>query len=740
MRTRTVAFAGLLVAAALIAGLAANLLHTQSQGRETLRDGLERRAILTASLIGSAFNASTSADTLRAQFGGPAPAVERSVKNLAAASPDSQIIVLGSHGRLLAATPGQEGRVRSVTTERHVRAALHGARAISDAFSDARGRLMVEIASPFATPSGRRVALMAAPVTVVRQFAEGFFASASAIADSQGYLLDDRGLTLAAIAAGGAHAAPDRRLRAELARRPSGSYVERTYVSARVPYSRWRVVLSVPSDRLYASVDGAPRVASWELFAAFTLAILGLVALGFAAARGAQRLTAAKEREEAARRLAHERLHDALTSLPNRTLFNDRAQHALAAARRNGRSVAVLFMDIDHFKRINDSLGHEAGDEVLCEVARRVSGAVRVLDTVSRFGGDEFVVLCDDLDDSDALRPVGRIQECLAAPVVVDGRDVAVTFSIGVAIHDATGEPLTAAELVRNADTAMYRAKDRGRGRVEVFDDELHREAVRRLDAEVALRDAIRAEEFVVHYQPIVALPDGQLHGVEALVRWQRPDTGKLVPPGDFIPLAEQTGLILELGEWVLRASVREVGDWARSGLVGDSFELSVNVSARQLADPRLPEVVAEALTTWDRPASRLCLEITESAVMADPAAAERTLERLHALGVRLAIDDFGVGHSSLGQLARAMRISVLKLDRSFVAAMSSPRDRGIVQAAAALARALDLSSVAEGVESPEQAAELSAMGFPYAQGFHFGRPVEGAEVVERLNAMATAR
>jgi EAL domain-containing protein (putative c-di-GMP-specific phosphodiesterase class I) len=307
--------------------------------------------------------------------------------------------------------------------------------------------------------------------------------------------------------------------------------------------------------------------------------------------------------------------------------------------------------------------------------------------------------------------------------MAVAGGSVPVSVSIGVAAGDVTSDPPTAAELMRDADAAMYRAKQLGRSRVEIFDAGLHHRALARLDAELSLRRAVENEELVVHYQPIVHLSDGTVHGAEALVRWERPDTGALVEPGEFIELAEETGLIVKIGDWVLRTAVADVGEWARRGLVGEDFELSVNVSARQLVDPSLPATVADALRGWDRPADRLCLEITETAVMLDPSLAQRTLDTLASSGVRLAIDDFGVGHSSLGQLARSMPISVLKLDRSFVAGMDTMRDRGIVAAAAAMARALDLRCVAEGVETADQAGELAAMGFVYAQGFYFGRP-----------------
>ena len=718
---RGVTLLALAVAAALIAGLAWNLVHTQGQGRRSLRDGLEHRATLTARLMTSAFLAGNSPTDVVAKYGGTPRVLAARMRAVSQLRTGQRLLVLGADGNVLASSPPDLRRDRGLAARSwHLRAALAGRPALSDSFRDAHGRWVIELAVPFQTRWGRRVVAGSAPISILRSFTDGFFGSASAIRGSRAYLVDGAGRTLSATG-------------------PRGGPGKRTVISARVPSSHWRIVLSVPDANLYQPVDGGPGRAAWVLFAAFSLAICGLLALGFAAARGARRLAAANERERAASEIAHERLHDPLTGLPNRSLFHDRAAHAIAAARRRQASVGVVCMDVDDFKRINDSLGHEAGDAVLREIARRLDDAIRGADTVSRFAGDEFVVLCEDVEDGDVLRLVARVQDALREPIVVGERPVPVTLSIGVAVHCGGDDGRTAGDLLRDADAAMHRAQELGRGRVEVFDRERHQQVVARLDAELALRRAIEADELVVHYQPIVALADGSLHGAEALVRWRRGQTGELVPPGDFIPLAEDTGLIAAIGERVLRAAVREVGDWARHGLVDDDFELSVNVSARQLGDPSLIDTVAQALTGWDRPAGRLCLEITESAVMLDPVTAERTLDGLAALGVRLALDDFGVGHSSLGQLARTLPISVLKLDRSFVAGLASPRDRGIVEAAAALARALDLSSVAEGVESAEQATKLAAMGFPYAQGFHFGRPVGAADFAARLRGAPVA-
>jgi diguanylate cyclase (GGDEF)-like protein len=722
---RRVAVLALVLAVALIAGLAWNLIATQSQGRKSLVDTMQRRAALTADLIGSAFTIARTPTAVRAEFGGRADVLRRAVQAASVAS-KGRVTVLDARGRVLAAAG--EGSDPYPSARRDVELALRGTPSLSDAFHDSRGGWIVELAVPFRIRSERRVLLVSGRVALVQGFTQGFFATPSAFPGTQGYLVDGAGRTLSSTQ-------PRREgvpgpVLGTLGRGKDDRHGGRVFVSATVPSSRWSVVLSVPESLLYAS---APVNAPWLLFGAFVAAIVALLALGFLAARGARRLAAATRSADAATELAHERLHDPLTGLTNRALFAARAEQALAAARRRGRSVAVLFMDIDHYKVINDSLGHEVGDEVLREVARRLLRSVRDADTVSRFGGDEFVVLCEDLADAPAALPaVERIRAGLHGPVEVGGRLVPVSFSIGVATGGRDAER-TAAELLADADAAMYRAKKLGRDRVEIFDEELQRRALARLDTEMALRLAIDEDQFFLQYQPIVDLSSGQVHGVEALVRWRRPGTEIPVAPTEFIGLAEEIGVIGAIGDWVLRAAVDEVGDWVARDLVPTDFVLSVNVSARQLADPQFAQHVKAALADWGRPADRLWLEITETAVMADPIVSERGLENLQALGVRLALDDFGAGYSSLGKLARALPISILKLDRSFVKGMDDRRDREIVAAAAALAEALELSSVAEGVESAEQASEVTAMGFRYAQGFYFGVPADGDEAVRRF-------
>jgi diguanylate cyclase (GGDEF)-like protein len=529
------------------------------------------------------------------------------------------------------------------------------------------------------------------------------------------------------VASGGALA--DRGLARALRDGDSGSYGDRYFASRTLAGTRWRVLLTANRATLLAPVQGSTKRTAWMLFAAFVIALIALVAVGLRALRSSGQLVAAHERERAAQRLAHERLHDALTGLPNRALFLDRTDNALALAERTRHAVAVLFVDLDRFKRINDSLGHASGDALLTAVGERIGESVRGGDTVSRFGGDELLILSTDLDGADgALHLAKRITAALERPFALGDRSVHVSCCVGIALQLPGTEACDAAALVRDADAAMYSAKAEGQGRVRLFDAALHGEALTRLDTEVALRAAIGEGELRVHYQPIVALPNGELRGVEALVRWERPGVG-LVPPLEFIGLAEECGLIGELGHWVLSTAMGDVAGWQRAGLIDRDFVLSVNVSARQLTGAQLPAIVAELLESWTLSASQLWLEITETAVASDPAVAQSEIRALAALGVRVALDDFGVGQSSLEQLMHALPVDILKLDRSFTGHLEDCRERAVIAAIAPMAEALEMTAVAEGVETAAQAKELSMLGYPLAQGFHFGRPVAAGDM-----------
>lgn len=428
------------------------------------------------------------------------------------------------------------------------------------------------------------------------------------------------------------------------------------------------------------------------------------------------------DRKEHETRLAHQAHHDALTSLPNRSLFTEVLGIACARAGRTERANAVLFLDLDRFKHVNDSLGHEAGDELLREVAARIRGVARAGDTVARFGGDEFTVLCEDIEPEHARQVVGdvaqRILDALAEPVLVDGQQLHVTASIGVAMGGATADP---GSLVRDADTAMYRAKEQGKARFEIFDDDL-REATRsRLETEHALHRALAQREFTVEYQPIFDLAHGGIEGLEALVRWRHPDRG-LVPPSEFIPLAEETGLVVGIGSFVLDEALQQVGTWMADGTVGSDFSISVNLSARQF---ELQDIVATVRAALDRSGlapRQLCVEITEGTLMS--AASVATLARLHDLGVRVAIDDFGTGYSSLYYLKR-FPVDVVKIDRTFVDGLGTdPDDEAIVGAVLGLSHSLGLRVVAEGVETQAQLDRLVGLGCAAAQGFLVSPPV----------------
>jgi len=443
-------------------------------------------------------------------------------------------------------------------------------------------------------------------------------------------------------------------------------------------------------------------------------------------------VTARKEMES---RLAHLASHDALTGLPNRHLLHDRLGQALIAAARHGRAAGVLFLDLDRFKTINDSLGHSTGDRLLKAVAERLRAGVREGDTVARLGGDEFIVILDDMaQPQDAALVAQKIIESFVPPFRVEvpeaggTQEFFFTTSIGISLYPNDGE--NADTLLKNADTAMYRAKERGGNSYHFFTPEMDIRARQRLSLENALRNALERREFVLHYQPQIDLATQRVIGVEALLRWNRPERG-LVAPADFIPLLEETGLIVPVGEWVLRETCAQASRWRKAGL--PPLRVAVNLSARQLRHERFADTVAAALADTGMDPDGLELEITESAVMQQVEASIETLSRVRALGVRLAMDDFGTGYSSLSHLKR-LPINTVKIDQSFVREMpADENDAAIVQAIIVLARTLRLDVIAEGVETKEQLAFLHAHGCNAMQGYLFSRPLLAAEITTLL-------
>lgn len=437
------------------------------------------------------------------------------------------------------------------------------------------------------------------------------------------------------------------------------------------------------------------------------------------------------ERKMLGERLHHRAFHDPLTELPNRQLFVDRlAQAHRRAGRRSPSRVAVLFMDIDGFKVVNDSLGHRAGDLLLVVVSQRLRRCLRPEDTLARFGGDEFVVLLEDVEGPEhALRVAKRIAIELQRPFAVDGRELFVSVSVGIALGDAQGKDPE--DLVRDADTAMYRAKAEGTG-YAIFDPTMYERAVRRLELENDLRRATENDDFVVHYQPIVDLRTGETWGVEALTRWNHPVRG-LLDPAEFVPAAEESGLILPMGERVLEAACREAKKWEQYRPEGPPLIVSVNLSARQLGRPDLADKLEETLTDLGLQGGRLCLDVTETVYVKALEANTRALDRIRRMGVRISIDDFGTGYSSLSYL-KHLPADTLKIDRSFVNGLGvDPGDTAIVRTIIELAHTLGMAVVAEGVERPVQTKALQEMGCDLGQGYHFSRPLPSEEVPEFL-------
>ena len=439
------------------------------------------------------------------------------------------------------------------------------------------------------------------------------------------------------------------------------------------------------------------------------------------------------ERKAFEEQLTHQAFHDPVTGLANRALFAERVRHAIARTRREHQSVAVVFLDLDDFKTINDSLGHAAGDEVLVEVAKRLATSVRATDTAARFGGDEFALLLEDIEGvQEAADTADRVLETLALPLRVAHKELTLRCSIGISVvSDAS--PTGAEELIRDADAAMYRAKRDGKGSYRLFEPEMHEGVLARLELRTDLQRAIATEQLELHYQPVVRIQDGSISGVEALLRWRHPERG-MIPPDQFIPLAEETGLIIPIGRWVLREGCRHARRMRDTLPGGEMLTMSINLSVKQLQHSDVIADVHDAVEEAGIDASALTLEITETVLMADTDLAVTRLRELKALGVNLALDDFGTGYSSLSYLSR-FPVDILKMDRSFLTGGATPEMSELASAVLALGTTLKLDVVAEGIEQPEQWTSLRDLGCEFGQGFFFARPMDAEAALEHLAA-----
>ncbi|MDP9228653.1 MAG: EAL domain-containing protein, partial [Actinomycetota bacterium] len=440
-------------------------------------------------------------------------------------------------------------------------------------------------------------------------------------------------------------------------------------------------------------------------------------------------LANAIERRAAEERTRHEALHDPLTGLPNRSLFLDRLEHALDQMPRHDSAVAVLFLDLDQFKLVNDSLGHAAGDELLAAVSPRLQQALRPGDTVARFGGDEFAVLAEDItNERDAIRVAERIAESLTRPFVLRGREHFASASIGISIGEGNEEPEA---LIRDADAALYRAKERGRGGYEIFDEVMRSRVVDHMQTENDLRRALQRRELELHFQPIISLADDSVVMLEALLRWRHPERG-LLGSVAFIPVAEESRLIVPIGRWVIEEACRRAAAWQALDPDGAPIGVAVNISVRQLADPNLLRCIGSALEQTGIDPATLRLELTESSLF-EEGESTVSLDALRALGVGLVLDDFGTGFSSLGYLKR-LPLSGVKLDRAFIENLSEGGDdAAIVRAINEMATALGLDVYAEGVETAVQLEAVRELGCSHAQGFHLGAPLPAEEAHEQL-------
>jgi diguanylate cyclase (GGDEF)-like protein len=706
---------------ALLTVFAIELSDTQAQSRKDVIARVHERSVLAAALIQSLVQSvEQQRGLLEVRYGGRR--VPRRLLN-AARQQSVYLVLLGPDGRVLAASRGLTQQIRAHLPHSYALALARSGRSFGLGNALPYGRSdVVNLAIAFPTRYGTRVLLTGVALPELALLLRGELERIPGVAGAHNYLIDARDTVLASTDS-------RRPLGSHIATPASASAAGYYYDQTPVGDTTWRIVLAEPDGALFASVSGLRTLLPWLIFAAFALVAGAALLLGQRVVRSAGRdletanvqLGEVNEKLEAANAtLAHDALHDPLTGLPNRALVMDRLDQMLdRTARDDSTGCAVLFVDLDGFKLVNDSLGHAVGDQLLIALADRLRPATRPGDTVARIGGDEFVILLDAVDQSEeALAVVDRVQSSLANPIEVAGHNLFVRASVGIALRHS-GD--AAADLVRNADIAMYEAKRRGPGTRAVFDQAMRRRAVNRLGREHDLRRAISESLLGVHYQPIVELSTGRIRALEALARW--PEGWPPVAPAEFVRIAEESGLIGALGQHVLRHALESLSGWRAAGLVSEEACVSVNLSPRQLDDPELPQRILADIGASGLPGEALRLEITESTLVHEAHHVQRLVSEVCSRGVGLHLDDFGTQYSSLAALQQ-YPVVALKIDHSLVASMLRHSDGGaIVRGIIALAHGLGLAAIAEGIEQPAELRRLQALECDYGQGFLFGKP-----------------
>jgi diguanylate cyclase (GGDEF)-like protein len=740
------ATAGLIAAGSVILALltvfAIELSNTQARSRSDVRARVHERSVLAAALIDSLFQ--TVGQQLpqdEQRFGGR---VVTEATMDAYRQQNAYLALLDRSGRVLASSRGFTRQAQSDLARSAALALLRSGHPWGLGNVLPYGRTgVINLAVAFPTAYGPRFLLTGFPPSALGPFLNGELRKIPGVRGAHNYVIDGNDFVLAstdpARPVGYRFTAP-----AQVAalNRPSGERHGYYYDLAPLANATWRVVLAAPAGPLFSSVSGFSRWLSWLIFVAFALVAAAALLLGGRVVRSAEsrlrdtnaRLEAVnQELEQTNARLAHDALHDPLTGLANRELFMDRLEQILKRSVRDSTiGCAVVFVDLDGFKLVNDSLGHVVGDQLLVAVAGRLNEVLRPGDTVARLGGDEFALLLDGVQsERDATIVAERVRTCLARPVDIGAHSLFVRASIGISLRSPA---VSAEELLRNADIAMYAAKRRGRDSYALFDQTMHRRVVDRLARENELRQAIEQSLVEVHYQPIVDLVSGEICQLEALARWPR--GWRRVPSSEFIPIAEDTGLIRLLGAQVMRTALYTLADWRQAGLVSDEVGMSVNLSRRELDDPTLPEDILGAIAEAGLPASALSLEITESMLMQEPERMQRIVTEVCARGVRLHLDDFGTEYSSLASLLQ-FPVVALKIDRSFITASLGHHtgNDAIVRGTIALAHGLGLRTIAEGIEQPTELDRLRMLGCDSGQGFLFSAPLDRQQTEHLLEA-----